>query len=309
VRYAFIAEHRDHFGVRAMCRCLAVQPSGFYVWQKSPLSQRAREDARQTELLRRAWHDSGKVYGYRKLHDDLLDHGETCCPNRVARLARLAGIKAQTGYKRRPGSHGGKPSLAVDNMLGRQFDVTAPDRAWVTDITYIRTLEGFAYLAVVIDLYSRRVVGGAAQGSDGPKDRWNGCGGWSMQSRQTTDVVLQALHMAVWRRKPKQRVLIHSDQGSQFTSMEWAAFIRAHNLEHSMSRRGNCHDNAVAESFFSSLKRERIRRCTYKTREEARGVVFDYVEMFYNPVRKQVRNGMLSPVAFERQQVLKTEGV
>lgn len=309
MRYAFIAEHRDHFGVRAMCRCLAVQPSGFYAWQKSPLSRRAREDARQTELLRRAWHDSGKVYGYRKLHDDLLDHGETCCPNRVARLTRLAGIEAQIGYKRRPGSHGGKPSLAVDNTLDRQFDVAAPDRAWVTDITYIRTLEGFAYLAVVIDLYSRRVVGEAAQGSNGPKDRWNGCGGWSMHSRQTTDVVLQALHMAVWRRKPKQRVLIHSDQGSQFTSMEWAAFIRAHNLEHSMSRRGNCHDNAVAETFFSSLKRERIRRRTYKTREEARQDVFDYVEMFYNPVRKQVRNGMLSPLTFERQQVLKAEGV
>ncbi|WP_458733052.1 IS3 family transposase [Sphingobium xenophagum] len=291
VRYAFIAEHRDRFGVRAMCRCLAVQPSGFYAWQKSPLSQRAREDARQTELLRRAWNDSGKGYGYRKLHDDLLDHGETCCPNRVARMTRLAGIRAQVGYKRRPGSYGGKPSLAVDNTLDRQFDVAAPDRAWVTDITYIRTMEGFAYLAVVIDLYSRRVVG------------------WSMQSRQTTDVVLQALHMAVWRRKPKQRVLIHSDQCSQFTSMDWAAFIRSHNLEHSMSRRGNCHDNAVAESFFSSLKRERIRRRTYKTREEARQDVFDYVEMFYNPVRKQVRNGMLSPAQFERQQILKAEGV
>lgn len=291
MRYAFIAEHRNRFGVRAMCRCLSVQPSGYYAWQKSPLSQRAREDARQTELLRRAWNDSGKVYGYRKLHDDLLDHGETCCPNRVARLTRLAGIKAQIGYKRRPGSHGGKPSLTVDNTLDRQFDVAAPDQAWVTDITYIRTLEGFAYLAVVIDLYSRRVVG------------------WSMQSRQTTDVVLQALHMAVWRRKPRHRVLIHSDQGSQFTSMDWAAFLRAHNLEHSMSRRGNCHDNAVAESFFSSLKRERIRRRTYKTREEARQDVFDYIEMFYNPVRKQVRNGMLSPVQFEWQQVLKAEGV
>ena len=133
-----------------MCRCLRIQPSGFYAWQKNPLSQRAREDARQTELIRRAWKDSGKVYGYRKLHDDLLDHGETCCPNRVARLTRLAGIRAQIGYKRRLGSYGGKPSLAVDNTLDRQFDVAAPDRAWVTDITYIRTLEGFAYLAVVI---------------------------------------------------------------------------------------------------------------------------------------------------------------
>ncbi len=130
-----------------------------------------------------------------------------------------------------------------------------------------------------------------------------------MQNRQTTDGVLQALHMAVWRRKTKHRVLIHSDQGSQFTSMDWASFIRAHNLEPSMSRRGYCHDNAVAESFFSSLKRERIRQRTYKTREKARQDVFDYIEMFYNPVRKQVRRGMRSPAQFERQHILKAEDV
>ena len=291
MRYAFVAEHRPLFSVRAMCRCLRIHPSGFYTWLKIPLSKRAHEDARQTELIRSAWKDSGKVYGYRKLHDDLLDQGETCCPNRVARLARLAGIKAQIGYKRRPGSYGGKPSIVVDNTLDRQFDVDAPDRIWVTDITYIRTLEGFVYLAVVIDLYSRRVVG------------------WSMQSRQTTDVVLQALLMAVWRRKPKNKVLIHSDQGSQFTSMDWASFLKHHNLEHSMSRRGNCHDNAVAESFFNLLKRERIRRRTYRSRAEARQDVFDYIEMFYNPQRKHARNGMLSPVEFERRQKTSTEGV
>ncbi len=255
------------------------------------MSTRAREDMRQTELLRTAWDDSGKIYGCRKLHDDLFDQGERVSPNCVARLARMAGIKAQIGYKRRSGTYGGKPSLAVDNTLDRQFDTVALDRAWVTDITYIRTLEGFAYLAVVIDLYSRKVVG------------------WSMQNRQTTEVVLQALHMAVWRRKPKDRVLIHSDQGSKFTSMDWAAFTRAHNLEHSMSRRGNRHDNAVAENFFNLLKRERIRHQTYKTREEARRDVFDYIEMFYNPKRKHVRNGMLSPVDFERQWKMSPEGV
>ena len=291
MRYAFVAEHRVLFSVRAMCRCLRIQPSGFYAWVKNPMSRRAKEDARQTELLRQAWEDSGKVYGYRKLHDDLLDQGETCCPNRVARLASLAGIRARIGYKRRPGSYGGKPSRVVDNTLARQFDVAAPDKTWVTDITYIRTQEGFAYLAVVIDLYSRRVVG------------------WSMQNRQTTDLVLQALLMAVWRRKPKGKVLIHSDQGSQFTSIDWASFLKAHNLEHSMSRRGNCHDNAVVESFFNLLKRERVRRRTYRSRDEARQDVFDYIEMFYNPIRKHVRNGMLSPVEFERQQMMSTEGV
>jgi putative transposase len=284
VKYAFIALHRLQFSVRTMCRLLRVHPSGFYTWLKNPLSRRANEDKRQTELLLKAWEESGKVYGYRKLHDDLLDQGEMCCPNRVARLTRLAGIKAQIGYKRRPGIYGGRPSVVVDNTLDRQFDVTAPDTAWVTDITYIRTCEGFAYLAVVIDLYSRRVIG------------------WALQNRQTTDVVLQALLMAVWRRKPKEKVLIHSDQGSQFTSMDWASFLKHHNLVHSMSRRGNCHDNAVAESFFNLLKRERIRRRVYRSRDEARQDVFDYIEMFYNPKRKHVRNGMLSPVEFEKQQ-------
>jgi putative transposase len=196
-----------------MCRCLRLQPSGFYAWLKTPLSERALEDERQTELLRKAWGESGKVYGYRKLHDDLLDQGESICPNRVALLMKLAGIKAQIDYKRRAGKYGGKPSVVVSNTLDRQFDVAAPDRAWVTDITYIRTQEDFVYLAVVIDLFSRRVLG------------------WSMQSRQTTEVVLQALHMAVWRDRPKARVLIHSEQGGQSTSMDWAAFLRARNLE------------------------------------------------------------------------------
>ena len=136
-------------------------------------------------------------------------------------MTRLAGIKAQIGYERRPSNYGGKPSLAIDNTLGRQSDVAAPGRAWGTDITYIRTLEGFADLAVVIDLYARRVLS------------------WSMQSRQTSDVVRQALHMAVWRRKPKHRVLIHSDKGSQCTTIDWTAFPKAHNVDHSMSRRGN----------------------------------------------------------------------
>ena len=270
---------------------LTVHPSGFYAWLKRPFSKRALEDERQTELLKAAWKDSGKVYGYRKLHDDLQDQGEACCPNRVARLTRMAGIKAQIGYRRRAGTYGGKPSIVVDNTLDRRFNVTAPDTAWVTDITYIKTTEGFAYLAVVIDLYSRRVVG------------------WSMQSRQTTDLVLQALLMAVWRRKPTGKVLIHSDQGTQFTSIDWISFLKQHNLEHSMSRRGNCHDNAVAESFFNLLKRERIRRKTYRTRDDARQDVFDYIEMFYNPQRKHVRNGMLSPIEFEAKHKMNPQGV
>ncbi|WP_131726437.1 IS3 family transposase, partial [Cognatishimia activa] len=167
-----------------------------------------------------------------------------------------------------------------------------PNRVWVADITYIRTREGWLYLAVVIDLFSRRVVG------------------WATQSRQPTDLVIKALITALWRRKPSAGLLVHTDQGSQFTSRDWASFLRDHHIVHSMSRRGNCHDNAVAESFFNLLKRERIRRKTYKTREIARQDIFDYIEMFYNPKRKHARNGMLSPVDFENRQLNdKQEGV
>jgi putative transposase len=243
-------------------------------------------------LIKSAWEASGKVYGYRKIHDDLIDMGEAVSENRVARLTRLAGIQAQIGYKKKPGPHGGKPSVVVDNTLDRQFAVEVPDQAWVTDITYIRTHEGFAYLYVVIDLFSRRVVG------------------WAVQPRQTSELALQALLMAIWRRKPGSGLLIHSDQGAQYTSREWAAFLREHKLEHSMSRRGNCHDNAVAESFFQLLKREKIRRHKYRTRDQARRDVFEYIELFYNPKRKHTNNGMLSPVDFEdRQQKLKKAGV
>ncbi len=275
-----------------MCRVLMVHVSGFCAWLKEPLSQRAQDDVRQTELIRRAWTDGGKVYGYRKLTDDLRDQGEQVSENRVARLASLAGISAQIGYRRRPGRYGGKPSVVATNALDRQFDVGVPDRVWVTDITCIKTHEGWLYLSVVIDLFSRRVVG------------------WSAQSRMTTDLALQALLAAVWRRKPKTKVMIHSDQGSQFTSREWQAFLSQHNLEASMSRRGNCHDNAVAESFFQLLKRERMKRRTYPTRDAARQDVFEYIEMFYYPKRKHSNNGMLSPVDFEtRQQKLTRAGV
>ena len=292
MKYAFIRAHQAEFGIRAMCRVLRVHFSGFYAWLKEPLGRRTQDDARQTALIRQAWSDSGKVYGYRKLTDDLRDQGEQVSENRVARLASLEGIIAQVGYKRRPGRYGGKPAVVASNTLDRQFEVDAPDKVWVTDITYIKTHEGWLYLAVVIDLFSRRVVG------------------WSAQPRMTTDLALQALLAAVWRRKPKAKVMIHSDQGSQFTSREWQLFLSQHNLDASMSRRGNCHDNAVAESFFQLLKRERIRRRTYLTREAARQDVFEYIEMFYNPKRKHTNNGMLSPVDFEtRQQKLNEAGV
>ena len=219
-------------------------------------------------------------------------------------MARLAGTRAQIGYKKKPGSYGGNPAVVADNTLNREFNVDDPDQFWVTDITYIRTLEGFLYLAVVIDLFSRRVIGPLSRFAGKPLP-----GNGSMQGHTHTDPPLQALLMAVWRRKPKTKVHVHSDQGSQFTSYEWQEFLEQHNLTPSMSRRGNCWDNAVVESFFNLLKCERIRRKKYETREEARRDVFDYIEFFYNPQRKHVRNGMLSPIDFEQHQKLKLQAV
>ena len=179
---------------------LAVHPSGFFAWLREPLSPRALEDQRQTVLLKQAWDDSGEVYGYRKLHDDLCELGEGISPNRAWRLAGLAGIRAQIGYKKKPSSYGGSPAVVADNTLNKEFNVDASDQFWVTDITYIRTHGGFLYLAVMIDLFSRQVIG------------------WSMQGRAYTDLPLQALLMAVWRRKPKAKDHVHSGQGLQFTS-------------------------------------------------------------------------------------------
>lgn len=276
-------EHLNEFHVSAMCRVLKVHRSGFYAWIQQPRSARSQDDARVLGLIRQAWLESGTVYGYRKICGDLRDLGETCSRHRVARLMRGEGLRAQRGYGRRPRARGGPACTVAPNRLERRFNVDVPDRHWVTDITYLRTHEGWLYLAVVIDLFSRQVVG------------------WAMQGQMTTDLVLNALTMAVWRRRPQAGLMLHSDQGSQYTSADWQAFLRSHGIQCSMSRRGNCHDNAVAESFFQLLKRERVRRKTYLTREHARSDVFDYIELFYNPKRRHGANGGLAPVEYERQ--------
>ncbi|MCQ4323125.1 IS3 family transposase [Stutzerimonas stutzeri] len=291
LKYAFINQLSADYPVRRLCLTLKVHASGYYAWLAEPKSARAKDDQRLLDLIKHAWLESGGVYGYRKIHDDLRELGEACGKHRVARLMRLEGLRSQTGYRRRPGRYGGKPPVASPNHLERRFNVTEPNKVWVTDITYIRTYEGWLYLAVVLDLFSRQVIG------------------WSMKPQMTSDLAIDALLMAVWRRKPKQEVMIHSDQGSQFSSGDWQSFLKANNLLGSMSRRGNCHDNAVAESFFQLLKRERIRRRIYSTRQDARADVFDYIEMFYNPKRRHGFNNQLSPVEFEKQHLLSLESV
>ena len=221
------------------------------------------------------------MYGYRKLHSDLQDIGEKCGINRVHKLMKQEGIKAQVGY-RKPRHRGGNQHVVVPNRLQREFNPDAPDNAWVTDITYIKTHEGWLYLAVVLDLFSRKIVG------------------WSMQSLMTKQIVLDALLMAVWRRKPTNQVMVHSDQGSQYTSYEWQSFLKEHGLEGSMGLRGNRHDIAVAESFFQLLKREHIKKWIYSIRGQTRADIFNYIEMFYNVKRKH-GSSLLSPVNLEKQ--------
>jgi len=283
VRYAFIRAHEEQHAVRTMCRMVKVHPSGYYAWRANPISPRKKEDQRQAGLIKQFWLESGGVYGYRKIADDMRDLGESCGKHRVYRLMRSEGLRSQSGYRPRPGQRYGRPAVIAPNHVQQDFDVAEPNRVWVTDITYIRTFEGWLYLAVVLDLFSRQVIG------------------WSMQSRIDRELVLNALLMAVWRRQPESEVIVHSDQGSQFSSHDWQSFLKAHNLVPSMSRRGNCYDNAVVESFFQLLKRERIRRRIYADREEARRDVFDYIEMFYNPKRRHGYVGRVSPVQFEQQ--------
>jgi putative transposase len=291
LKYAFIDQLKVDYSVRRLCQTLKLHPSGYYAWLAEPKSARAKEYLRLLGLIKHSWLESGAVYGYRKIHDDLRELGESCGRHRVARLMRRAGLRSQTGYRRRPGKYGGKPPVAAPNLLERRFNVTEPNKVWVTDITYIRTYEGWLYLAVVLDLFSRQIIG------------------WSMKPQMTSDLAIDALLMAVWRRKPKQEVMIHSDQGSQYSSTDWRSFLKANNLIASMSRRGNCHDNAVAESFFQLLKRERIKRKIYGTRQDARADVFDYIEMFYNPKRRHGFNNQLSPVEFEKRHLFSLESV
>jgi len=243
---------------------------------------REKRDIRQIELIKQFWLESGCVYGYRKIYSDLLGHGEAIGINRVHSLMRKNNLKAQVGY-RKPRYRTGNAHIVMPNELKGDFATNQPDKAWVSDITYIKTHEGWLYLAVVIDLFSRCVVG------------------WSMHSRMTKELVLNALLMAVRRRNPKTTVVVHSDQGSQYTSREWSSFLQNHRLQGSMSRRGNCYDNAVAESFFQLLKRERIKRKIYVSRKQARMDIFDYIEMFYNPKRRHSYNNQLSPIEYEKQ--------
>lgn len=277
--YEFIKGHRKQYSVQMMCRVLGVAPSGYYEWLQQPISNRAQEDARLLRLIRASFVASQGIYGAPRVFLDLREAGETCSKHRVARLMRENGLRALHGYRTRRWVVG-KPAVLIPNLLQRQFTVTRPNRAWVTDITYIRTWQGWLYLAVVMDLFSRKIVG------------------WAARPTIHRELVLDAVLMAVRARRPRG-TLIHSDQGTQYGSDAWRRFCRSHRLEPSMSRKGNCWDNAVAEAFFSSLKKERIKKQIYKTRDLAKADVADYIDAFYNRSRRHSHLGGVSPEQFE----------
>lgn len=263
-----------------MCRVLKVHPSGYYGWLKAPLCQRGQEDLVLAGKIRGFFDDSQQTYGSPRIYKDLRQAGYEVGENRVARIMQIQGIRAQRAY-RKPRFKASLPSRLFPNVLDRQFLVQAPNKAWVTDTTYIRTLQGWMFLTVVVDLFSRMVVG------------------WAMRTDNHREGPMDALFMAVQRRRPTSRVLIHSDQGSQFGSDDWKRLCEALRLQPSMSRRGNCWDNAVVESFFSSLKKERTRDVAYRTIRDAKADVFDYIEGFYNRKRRHSTLGQLSPLEFE----------
>ena len=262
---------------------MEVQPSGYYQWLKTPLSQREKRDKELVIYIKQCWLACGGHYGYRNIHLDLVESNIDCGRDRILRLMQREGLQAIRGYKKPKSTTSGIEHINVANHLDRKFDVDAPNQWWVSDITYIHTHEGFLFLAVIMDLYARNIVG------------------WSMGSRMPEDLVMDALTMAYWRRKPENTVMLHSDQGSQYTSHNWGKLLKDFSIEPSMSRRGNCHDNAVAESFFANLKKEKIRRKRFVSRDDAKQAIFNYIELFYNPSRRHTHNNRVSPAVVDRE--------
>lgn len=260
---------------------MQVHPSGYYAWRKNPVSNREKANQELLKHIKEAYEESNHTYGYRNIHKDLLESGIMVNKKRVARLMKIHKLYGAGTLKKKPRHKAGRPHYAHPNHLKQCFITEKPNEAWVTDITYIRTYEGWLYLAVVLDLFSRKIIG------------------WAMSHRMTSSLALDALHMAIRRQCPKESVVLHSDQGSQYSSYAWQSMIKRFNIIPSMSRRGNCYDNAVVESFFKTLKRECVRKQTFVTREEAKAAVFHYIEMFYNSKRRHSYLDYLSPNEFE----------
>lgn len=284
MRYAFIEEHRPMWRLKAMCRALQVTKVGYFAWRNSPESRRSSEDSALTVRIKAVHAQFRQRYGSPRIQRELEADGIAVSRKRVARLMREAGISAQPvrRFVVTTDSKHDKPIAA--NLLNQDFSAQRPNQRWVTDITYVPTHEGWLFLAAVMDLYSRRIVG------------------WAMDSTMTTRLVLSALHMAIGNRRPDGGLVHHSDRGSQYASEEYRSSLAAFQITPSMSRTACCYDNAAMESFWATLKRELVHRRTFARRADARSEIFDYIEGFYNRVRRHSSLGYLAPEAFERLQ-------
>ena len=282
MKYAFIQKHAGQHGVVRLCSALGVSRGGYYSWLSRPESQRAREDRQLLPRIRAAFRESRRSYGSPRIHAELQEEGVRCGRHRIARLMRQDQLQARPKRRFKSTTQSAHAHEVVANKLQRQFQVAVPDTCWAGDITYIWTQEGWLYLAVLLDLCSRRVVG------------------WAVSDRLTEDLTLKALDQALAHRRPSAGLLHHTDRGSQYAARRYRKQLARHGLQASMSRRGDCWDNAVAESFFSSLKAELFAgRRWPETREQARRELFDYIEIFYNRKRRHSALGYLSPSRFE----------
>jgi putative transposase len=285
MKFVFIVKHRRIWPVAWLCDALGVSRSGFYSWLTRSPSRRAREDEAIGAKVRASFIASARTYGARRVWRDVLAEGVSCGLHRIERLMRDNALRARPRRRGLPKDQGER-LVAAANVLDRQFEAERPNQKWIADFTYVWTAEGWLYVAAVIDLFSRRVVG------------------WSMKAEMTAQLVTDALVMAIWRRGKLGALLHHSDQGSQYTSEQFQRLLTDHGISCSMSRSGNVWDNAAMESFFSSLKTERTARRVYRTRDQARADVVDYIERFYNPARRHSTLGYLSPIEFEKQAAL-----
>ncbi len=283
MRFAFIAAEKAAFPVRVLCRILAVSRAGFYAAQARPAAAHTRRDQQLAVAIAAIHAETRQRYGSPRVHTELRARGQRVSRKRVARLMRQRDLAARRRRRYRVTTDSRHPFPVAANVLARQFTAPAPDAVWVTDITYIPTGEGWLYLAVILDLYSRGIVG------------------WAMSDRITQQLTLDALGMALARRRPREGLLHHSDRGSQYASGDYQTALGRQGIVGSMSRRGDCWDNAVAESFFATLKVELVHDALWSTRAAARGAVFEYIEIFYNQQRRHSSLGFLSPLAFERQ--------
>jgi putative transposase len=282
VKYGFIRAHQDQFKVLRMCEVFEISRSGYYSWRDRKESKRVEENRTVLAEIHKVHERSKQAYGTVKTWRELKAKGMSCGRHRVARLRRQDGIEARRRRRFRITTQSRMGVVPVENKLNQRFEVGKMNRAWVGDITFIATAAGWLYLAVLIDLYSRKVVG------------------WAMSERIDQQLVIGALNMAILQSRPEPGLIHHTDQGRQYSSTAYVEILKKHGMIPSMSRRGNCYDNAVAESFFSSLKNELVHHCSFKTRDEARTAIFEYIELFYNRQRRHQSLDYVSPVDYER---------